>query len=557
MSSPLPAASAGLLSCLSLSLALSLVLSVGAPPARAAEPSSGLGRGFRKPRFTPYFVGGALGGASRAETRERERTAESTQEGLFLDADPRKALRQAERLLARDRSRPESWVLVAESALRAGRTRQARNAFQEALRLDASSSRARVGLGRLLVESGQDEERGAQLLRSGLTRTAADAPALGGLALYHKKRGDLTRSRAFYQAGLRLDPVWVEGLHGLALIDLHQGRTAEALERFQRVTRLDPTHSKAWVAQGLIYTRFGEKPRAVAAYARAFNALGGQGAAAREVLDRLRALDPYADPAAFPLPSPPLAASRPPGPAGKTTKPSRDQAPDQVPEDPGEGAAPGAPVGSPAEPAIDLSLDALRRPEEIPPPAPPEGDPADASGRLRRMATLYREEGLYEEAAGALHALIARDPDSAASRQALEELRELRSFHRPDLDQRVGLLRKLADRLRRRRDHRGAREALERILLLQPGDSMTLKDLAFLHARSGDLEEALRLSEESLERTPGRQEAQLVKAYVLARQRKFPQALELYRGVLESEPPEQVQVYARAMVRALEVFAER
>jgi tetratricopeptide (TPR) repeat protein len=173
------------------------------------------------------------------------------------------------------------------------------------------------------------------------------------------------------------------------------------------------------------------------------------------------------------------------------------------------------------------------------------------------MAELYRESGLYEEATGAYYALIARNPDSERSRKAQKQIAELRILHRPDQEQRISLLRALADRQRRKLDRRGAREALERILFLQPRDALALKDLAFLAAKGGDLEEAMRLAQRSLEYSPGNTDALLVKAFVLAKQRKFHQALTLYEGILETAPPPRVKMYAEAMERALEVFADR
>jgi tetratricopeptide (TPR) repeat protein len=172
------------------------------------------------------------------------------------------------------------------------------------------------------------------------------------------------------------------------------------------------------------------------------------------------------------------------------------------------------------------------------------------------MAELYRRYGLYEEAAGSYHALIARDPNSDSARQAQAELSELETLHRPQRDERISQLRRLAGFLHQQRDRRGANEALERILLQDPEDATAWRDLAYLSATGDSLGESLELTRRSLEVAPGNHPALLIRAHVLGRQRKFRQALVIYRSILETEPGPRVAEYAASMERSLRIFAD-
>lgn len=502
------------------------------------------GAGPRAGTTLPYFVGGRF-----ASDPAPGAVAADAAPGLDLrhfQGDPRAALEEADRRLQLDRSRPETWVLRGRALAELGRSRPAVDAFEEALRLDAHSREARVGLGRLLVE-GKDPTRGAGLLQSTLTRSAADLPSLLGLAQFHRRREEGARARAYYEAALSYDPVSTEAHHGLGTLDLREGRTGDALKRLRKVTELDPRHSRAWIAQALIYARLKESRRAVAAYARAWHALGGEGPAAREVLQRLRELDPFARPADFPLPDPPVRAEPPPA----SPAPAAPEGPPQ----PAAAREAAPPRPRPGE-GIDLSSPELPEAGIPGPSARAREQGADASGRLARMAELYVRHQLYEEATSTLHARIALDPDSADARQSQARIEELAAFRRPEREERISHLRALADFLRGRRDRRGAREALSRVLLLDPRDHLALKDLAYLAARDGELAEALDYVERCLARAPGFTEALLIKAYTLARQRKFQAALVLYRAVLEGDPPARVRLYAASMERALAAFSD-
>jgi tetratricopeptide (TPR) repeat protein len=453
-----------------------------------------------------------------------------------------------EHALRLDRSRADLWRRKGELLAEMGRVGPARGAFEEALRLDSGDRTARLGLAQLLVESGADLERGAALAESTLTRTAADVTALVIMGRADQKAGRVQEARTRFQAALAHDPVSQEAIFARSNLELAEGRTALALKGFRRVAELDPSHAKSWIAQGLIYSRFGERRRALTAYGRAFHALGRKGATAKEVLARMRELDPYADPRDYRLPDPPLVAAR--------TKPA-PRVPKRDRIDP-RYAAEAPPAVAPARPGSDIDLsapEAAGRPGARP-SAQARAEGADLPGRLERMAELYAREGLHQDAGSAYHALIARAPASEEARHAQVRIRELERLGRPDPDRRVAGLRRLASQLQRRGDRRGARECLERVLLVQPGDPAALKDLAFLAARAGDYAESLELAGRALTSSPGYAEALLVQGYALARQRKFQQALVVYRAVLEADPEPQAREYAARMARALEIFAD-
>lgn len=496
------------------------------------------------PKYTPYFVGGEFARGSAPISAEKAPAPAPVPRG----SDSADTLRRIENALRLDRSRSELWRRKGELLAELGRVGPARGAFEEALRLDSRDREARLGLAELLVESGADLERGAALAESVLTRTAADVPALVILGRADQKAGRIREARTRFRAALAHDPVAVDALYARSNLELAEGRTSQALKGFRRVAELNPSHAKSWIAQGLIYSRFGERRRALTSYGRAYQALGGKGPAAREVLDRMRELDPYAKPADYPLPAPPLTAARP-VPAKPANKPARidpryraEAPPQMAPARPGSG--------------IDLRAPKAASRPGVRPSDQARAEGADLPGRLERMAELYAREGLHQDAGSAYHALIARAPASREARRAQVRILELERLGRPDPDRRVAGLRRLASQLQRRGDRRGARECLERVLLVQPGDPAALKDLAFLSARAGDYEESLTQARRALASAPGYADALLVQGYALARQRKFQQALVVYRAVLEADPEERVRDYAARMARALEIFAD-
>lgn len=535
------------------------------------------GRLRHAPRFTPYFVGGGLSGIGEAEAAPgRAPTApvgERPVERLAVGPGeaPRETLKRVEAELARDRSRFGLWVQKAELLAATQESRPARAAYEEALRLESRSTVARKGLARLLVESGLDPQRGATLL-DGLGPEAAGEPeVLHVRALLALRKGDDAGASSFLAKVLEADPGHADARLQLGMVALRSGRNAEALRHFDDVVSLEPTNVRAHLSRGMVLARFRERDRALEAFARAWTLLGGSGSAARQVLARMRELDPYADPARMrlpPLPAPRVAPGKPASgsPPGSPVTPGRSAGPGPagVPGRPLEprpaGAVPGSGGAAPPDPVraglLDLRAPAL--PTGSPEPARParEEERPDSPGRRLRMAELYRHHGLFEDAASLYHALVAEAPRSDLARQAVAALEEISVHARPAAPERIRLLRTVLGVLHSRRDRRGARDVLERLLLLDPRDPVAWRDLAYLAARDDDLDACHEFARKSLEAGPGNPEALLLQAYAESRRRRFPQALVIYRSLLEADPEPRIRRYAEVMVRALEGYAD-
>lgn len=538
-----------------------LETSAGRP---AYTPASGR-QGRSRLRFTPYFVGGQVGtrapGAVEAEaapTPPRRRLQARPGE------DPRATLVRVQRALQRAPGRADLHVLHGDTLAALQRPREARKAYEEALRLDVEAAGAELALGRLLVEAGLDPRRGAEILRGRLEVPGEQVPALVGLGIAAHREKRYPEARQLLEKAAQADPASVDARYQLGLTLLRLGSRSQALHAFREVTALDPVNTRAWVSQGVVLAEFGERDAALAALARAWHLMRGEGPAAKGIEQRMRDLDPYADPrrmkVSVPRPRAPPAA-RPPvrPPVDAPANPGAEVA------RPGAGAAPGpvaaAPTPPPSrlDPAIPPALD-LR----APPPGAPDtrGRPKalagpDSAGRLARMAGLYRGAGLYDEAAALEQARVARDPTSAAAREAMQALEEMADLPRPSTHERLDRLRRLAGRLEARRDRRGAQDALERLVLIEPTDAVAWKDLAVLATRADQLDLARQRIEKALDLQPGMAEALLVKAYVLARERKFAQALVVYRGILEGDDADpRARRYAETMERTLGIFAQ-
>jgi tetratricopeptide (TPR) repeat protein len=144
---------------------------------------------------------------------------------------------------------------------------QARQAYEQSLKLDPDQPQVRLELATALVKLGQLDEAERQLeLCQGRTVTAEHAELLAHCRL---ARGDALGCRATLDMAIAEAPKHAGLLALRARLELQEGRTAEALIWLNRTLDADPYNWEANDQRGLALRRLGRTEEAEAAVARA------------------------------------------------------------------------------------------------------------------------------------------------------------------------------------------------------------------------------------------------------------------------------------------------
>ncbi|MEY4707408.1 MAG: hypothetical protein RJB58_1131 [Pseudomonadota bacterium] len=149
-----------------------------------------------------------------------------------------------------------------------GRSEEAANHLQEALRISPDNAGARYSLGIALMNLRRADQALAAF--DAVMTTGAQDPKLfnhRGVALWHLKRP--TEALASFERALALDPQSAEawGNRGLALRDL--ARHAEALASFDQVLAIAPQSAAAWNSRGNVLRDMGRFDEAIESYGQA------------------------------------------------------------------------------------------------------------------------------------------------------------------------------------------------------------------------------------------------------------------------------------------------
>lgn len=158
----------------------------------------------------------------------------------------------------------------------------ARRAYEEALRLDASSPIALHYLGALEWQGGRLEEATRYMAQS-IAMDATVPDFHGNLGLVLRDRGDLPGAEKSFLAALALDPLHGEAHNGLGLLNKDRGSHAEAIEHFRRAAELLPQRPEIDNNRGLSQQQLGDVGGALEAYERALAADPARGARYREI----------------------------------------------------------------------------------------------------------------------------------------------------------------------------------------------------------------------------------------------------------------------------------
>jgi tetratricopeptide (TPR) repeat protein len=133
---------------------------------------------------------------------------------------------------------------LANAQMDAGKAADAVANYQQALRLNPSSSQAHHNLGLAFQAQGKAEAATAEF-RAALQLQPDYESAEHNLANRLADAGRLEEAMAHYLAALRLDPNHAESYNGLGICYAMQGKFPEAERQFREAVRLKPGHSGA------------------------------------------------------------------------------------------------------------------------------------------------------------------------------------------------------------------------------------------------------------------------------------------------------------------------
>lgn len=140
--------------------------------------------------------------------------------------------------------------------------RQAREAFAEALKIDARDRVSRVGLACVLDELGLTRDALEQLHES-LEHFPGDAATLYAIGFCLERLGEPEEAATFYRSALAVAPRLRNARVRLAAISLRLDNVAQAIEQYEDICFHDPTDIGATLALACMHLRTGNVDEAV------------------------------------------------------------------------------------------------------------------------------------------------------------------------------------------------------------------------------------------------------------------------------------------------------
>ncbi|MBI5071149.1 MAG: tetratricopeptide repeat protein [Deltaproteobacteria bacterium] len=228
-------------------------------------------------------------------------------EGLRAEGRHAEALLHAQEAVRINPASPRHWNNLAVTFMDQRRWPEAREALRGSLAADPAHASAWSNLGEVLQQMGNAGEALAALDQA--ARLApSDARIRFRRAEARIRAGDVGGAIEDYGEAVRQSPEYTAAWNGLAIAYQAAGRPGEATGAFQAAVRAQPDNPVLWRNLGISLARTGGHAEAAEAFRRALGgkpgdpdimfrlALSelaqGHGPRAREIADRLQALDP-------------------------------------------------------------------------------------------------------------------------------------------------------------------------------------------------------------------------------------------------------------------------
>jgi cytochrome c-type biogenesis protein CcmH/NrfG len=179
------------------------------------------------------------------------------------------SLEKLRRLVQQDPLDPYKHVALAKAAHFLRYEEEAIEAYQEALRLDPSSTEAHLGLGRIYASQKRNPDDAIEHLNTVIESDPDNISAREELACLYFRLQRYPRAREELGAILSRQPDDVLSMYRLAVIAHDEGYLDEARHRIKDILELDSDYEHALVLSGVLYTHSGEMDKARQEFERA------------------------------------------------------------------------------------------------------------------------------------------------------------------------------------------------------------------------------------------------------------------------------------------------
>jgi predicted Zn-dependent protease len=184
---------------------------------------------------------------------------------------------------------PWGFYMLGLSTWKLGDRVAAEQALRRALELDSTHVKARLNLGRVLIESGRPDDALVELDRALVgDPSVGEAHRLKGRA--YDVRGEVEQAIAAYHRAIVLDTTDVWAMNNLGVLLIQQGRAEEGIGPLARATALRPGSPVFQNNLGSALESSGHRTAAVEAYGAAL-AADSTYSKARISLERVSSLD--------------------------------------------------------------------------------------------------------------------------------------------------------------------------------------------------------------------------------------------------------------------------
>ncbi|HTW67372.1 MAG TPA: FG-GAP-like repeat-containing protein [Bryobacteraceae bacterium] len=181
---------------------------------------------------------------------------------------------------------PNAWNNLGLLATREGRTGDAVNYFQEALRANPDYWIALENLGNAYRQQRRWDEARSALERAAAARPK-DAEANYSLAMAYAQMDDTDHAYQYLQKALALRPAYPEALNNLGVLYLRTRRRDDAVAKFAECIRVAPEFDRAYLNLARVYSIEGNRDKARAVLTELLKRFPGH-PQAQQMLDQLR-----------------------------------------------------------------------------------------------------------------------------------------------------------------------------------------------------------------------------------------------------------------------------
>jgi tetratricopeptide (TPR) repeat protein len=156
---------------------------------------------------------------------------------------------------------PNAWNNLGILAAREGDTGRAIADFQRALEIDPSHSIALLNLGNAYRQK-KDWATAKTTLERAVALNPEDPEGNYSLGMVYAQLNDTDRAHEYLTKALTLRPVYPEALNNLGILYLRTSRTQEAIHSFQESVRLAPAYDQSYLNLAKVYEIEGDRDKA-------------------------------------------------------------------------------------------------------------------------------------------------------------------------------------------------------------------------------------------------------------------------------------------------------